>query len=231
MPFQLNAQNASAKKGWGGDPASATKLKAHWHYNWWTNGKSSHGLEFVPMVKGKKQVNDTVLKAIKSNGAKVILCLNEPERASQGDTTVEEALNLWPKLMKTGLRLGSPAPSSDAAGMAWLDTFMQGVEKKKLRVDFIALHWYRSSDPDKFEEFLKEIHDKYKRPIWVTEFNSQYSKGDRDQFAAQAFKICDRLDFVERYSYFTTKPGEPGSLWKDGGHKELTPLGKDYTSH
>ncbi len=230
-PFQLNAENASAKKGWGGDPATATKLKAHWYYNWWTNGKSSPDLEYVPMVKGKKQVNEKTLDAIKASGAKVLLCLNEPERDSQGDTTVDEALNLWPKLMKTGLRLGSPAPSSDHGGMAWLDRFMQGVAKRKLRVDFIALHWYRSSNPKEFEDFLKEIHHKYKRPIWVTEFNSQYSKGDRDHFAVQAFKICDRLDFVERYSYFSAKPGHPGSLFKEGGHSELTHLGEDYLRH
>lgn len=229
--FQLNAQNASEKKGWGGDPAMAAKLKAHWYYNWWTNGKSSPGLEYVPMVKGKKQVDDKVLNAIKASGAKVILCLNEPERDSQGDTTVEEALDLWPKLMKTDLRLGSPAPSSDAAGMAWLDSFMQGVKKRKLRVDFIAIHWYRSSDPKQFENFLAELHRKYHRPIWVTEFNSQYSKGDHNHFASQSFKICEKLKFVERYCYFSTKAGQSGSLFQEGGHSELTSLGEDYARH
>lgn len=231
MTFQLHAQNASEKKGWGGDPGMATKLKAHWYYNWWTNGKSSPGLEYVPMVKGKKQVSDKVLDAIKASGAKVILCLNEPERDSQGNTTVEEALNLWPTLMKTGLRLGSPAPSSDAGGMAWLDQFMKGVEKKKLRVDFIAIHWYRSSDPKQFENFLTELHRKYHRPIWVTEFNCQYSKGNRNLFASHAFKICERLKFVERYCYFSTKAGTDGSLFKEGAHSELSALGEDYARH
>lgn len=230
-PFQLHAQIESNKKGWGGNPEMANKLKAHWYYDWWTNGKSSPGLEFVPMVKGKGQVNDNVLNDIKASGAKVILCLNEPERASQGDTTVEEALKLWPTLMKTGLRLSSPAPSSDGPGMAWLDSFMQGVKKRKLRVDFIAIHWYRSSNPKQFEDFLAELHHKYHRPIWVTEFNSQYSKGDRDHFASQAFKICEKLKFVERYCYFSTNAGQSGSLFKEGGHSELTSLGEDYARH
>ena len=56
------------------------------------------------MVKGKWHINPGVLGSIKASGAKTILCLNEPERADQGNTTVEEALDLWPQLMATGLR-------------------------------------------------------------------------------------------------------------------------------
>ena len=134
------------------------------------------------------------------------------------------------KLMETGLRLGSPAPSSDGGGMAWLDRFMQGVAKRKLRVDCIAIHWYHSADPRQFEEFLKELNRKYRRPVWVTEFNAQYSGGDRDRFASQGFKICERLKCVERYSYFSAKPGAPGSLWKEGGRAELSPLGEIYAA-
>lgn len=229
-PLPLNAQNLSKKKGFGGDAANAKKFNAHWYYNWGPNGKSSDGLEFVPMVKGKNHVTPKVLNDIKASGAKIILGFNEPERADQGNTTVEEALDLWPKLMETGLRLGSPAPSSDKGGMAWLDRFMQGVAKRKLRVDFIAVHWYRSSSPKEFEDFLKELSRKYHRPVWITEFNAQYSGGDRDRFAAQSFKICARLQCVERYSYFSANPGHPGSLWKDEGRAVLSKLGEDYAS-
>ncbi len=229
-PFHLNAQNASKKKGLSGDAAEAKKFNAHWYYNWGPHGKSSDGLEFVPMVKRKDQVTPKVLNDIKASGAKTILGFNEPERADQGNTTVEEALNLWPKLVETGLRLGSPAPSSDDRGMAWLNQFMQGVAKRKLRVDFIAVHWYRSSNPKEFEDFLKELNRKYHRPVWITEFNAQYSGGDRDRFASQSFKICDRLHCVERYSYFSAHSGHPGSLWKADGRAELSKLGEDYAS-
>lgn len=227
-PVPSQAQTASLKKGWGGDVATAAKFNAHWYYNWGPHGKSSEGLEFIPMVKGKHHVTPEILQAIKSSGTKILLGFNEPERASQGNTTVEEALELWPQLMETGLRLGSPAPSSDGGGMAWLDRFMEGVAKRKLRVDFMAIHWYRSADPRQFEDFLKELNRKYRRPVWVTEFNAQYSGGDRDRFASQGFKICERLKSVERYSYFSAKPGTPGSLWNEGGRAELSPLGVIY---
>src|SRR5207249_3723301 len=96
--------------------------------------------EFVPMIKHGKDANgwyfDKVM-ALKAGGkVKCLLGFNEPERKDQGNTTVEEAVAKWPMLERTGLRLGSPAVSSDAAGKKWLDAFMQQAEERKLRVDF-----------------------------------------------------------------------------------------------
>lgn len=218
------------KKGWGGDLAAAEKLQAHWYYNWGPSGPHSERVEFVPMVKGKWHINPGVLGSIKKSGAKTILCLNEPERADQGNTTVEEALDLWPQLMATGLRLSSPAPSSDGKGMEWLARFMEQAEKRKLRIDFMALHCYRTADPKDLENWLDGIHKKYRRPIWLTEYSGMYSQGDRERFAERSFTILSRLHFVGRYSYFTPSPGKPASLYVDKWGGELTPLGKKYAA-
>lgn len=219
---------ASEKKGFGGDASTTAALKGHWFYNWTPRGQSQDGVEFVPMVKGKWDVNPGTLNAIKSSGAKVLLTFNEPERANQGNVTVAEALNVWPQLVATGLKLGSPAPSSDGRGSQWLDQFMTGAQQRKLRVDFLAVHWYRSANPRDFEAWLAALHQKWHRPIWITEFNAMYSGGDRVQFARQSFRILNRLHYVERYAYFSAPTGQPGSLWKDGAHQTLTPLGEDY---
>jgi hypothetical protein len=224
------SSDRTEKKGWGGDLAAAEALQAHWYYNWGPHGPRSERVEFVPMVKGKWHINAGVLSSIKASGAKTILCLNEPERADQGNTTVEEALDLWPKLMETGLRLSSPAPSSDAKGMEWLSRFMEGVEKRKLRVDFLALHCYRTADPKDLENWLDSMHKKYRRPIWLTEYSGMYSGGDRERFAERSFTILKRLRFVERFSYFTPSPGKPASFYVDKWGGELTPLGKKYAA-
>ncbi len=221
------AQTPSVKKGWDGDLATAQKLKAHWFYNWGPSGAGTADVEFVPMIKGKAHVNARTLDAVKASGAKALLCFNEPERKDQGNLSVEEALDLWPQLMATGLRLGSPAPSSDGRGMEWLSRFMEGARSRKLRVDFIALHWYRSANPEDFEHWLDEIHRQYHLPIWLTEFNAQYSGGDRERFAKQAFRLLDRKSYVERYAYFTPGPDKPASLWKQSWG-DLSPLGQDY---
>ena len=122
----------SAKKGlagWG--RGHRQKVAATWYYNWMPQPDRDGGTaEFVPMVKGDN-FNWQLEKAKKHVGVgKPLLCLNEPERADQGNMTVERALEVWPRLMETGARLGSPAPSSDGKGMAWLERFMAEVKNE-----------------------------------------------------------------------------------------------------
>lgn len=219
---------AFAKKGWAGSQEKARAMKASWYYNWGPKGASEPGLEFVPMLKGKWHVNDETLAAIKASGAKTLLCLNEPERKDQGNTTVEEALDLWPKLVATGLRLGSPATSSDGKGMDWFERFMEGAMKRKLRVDFIAVHWYRSASERDFELWIAALHRKWNRPIWVTEFNAFFTRGDKDRFAEMSFRMLERNRVVERFAYMDTGPGTPGALWKDDSRSEPSKLGAKY---
>lgn len=219
----------STKKGWaGGKPEVAREMRCTWFYNWGLHGSSQDGLEFVPMVKGHAAAKDKNLDRLTRSGAKHLLGFNEPERKSQGNTTVEQALDLWPKLMATGLRLGSPAPSSDRAGMDWLARFMEGVEQRKLRVDFIAVHYYRSADAQKFDEWLDDLYRRYKRPIWVTEFNARFTDGDRDRFAHDAFKMLERHRHVERFAYMNGFVDEPGALFTGKPDRKPTRLGEQY---
>jgi Glycosyl hydrolase catalytic core len=95
------------------------------------------GVEFVPMIWGKRDIPE-----IGQAKGGVLLGFNEPERSEQSNLTVEEALALWPQLEATKMRLGSPAPAHGPKGMRWLEQFMAGCAEKKLRVDFICLHWY-----------------------------------------------------------------------------------------
>lgn len=226
VPVRAEEKGGSSKKGFAGNLPAARAMKESWYYNWGLQGASEPGIEFVPMVKGKRQVNDKTLEAIKASGAKSLLGFNEPERSDQGDTTVEEALDLWPRLMATGSRLGSPATSSDGRGQAWMERFMEGVAKRKLRVDFIAVHWYRSANEAEFAKWLDGLHSKWRRPIWVTEFSAFYTKGDRVRFAEMSFNMLEHKTAVERYAYMDMAPGTPGALWKDGAYTDPTKLGE-----
>ena len=127
------------------------------------------------------------------------------------------------------LRLGSPGVSSDGLGGAWMREFMEQAQRKKLKVDFITAHWYRSADAGAFEDWLKELNANYKRPVWVTEFNAMYTGADEAgqvQFLKGALRALERQRFVERYAYFNTGTGK-AALLKDG---ELTKLGEVYRS-
>ena len=223
----------SPKKGWAGNrPESAKQFGCTWWYGWGGSGKSTEGYEFVPMVKGNRQpVGSSELSQVNDPAAKCLLGFNEPERASQGNLTVAQAIEAWPLLVRFAeekkLRLGSPCVSSDGGGGAWMREFMEQAQRKKLKVDFITAHWYRSADPVAYEEWLKELYAAYRRPIWVTEFNAMFTKADDNghaQFLRGALKAMERQRFVERYAYFNPKEGK-AALLKDGA---LTKLGEIY---
>ena len=95
--------------------------------------------------------------------------------AGQANMTVERALDLWPQLQATGMRLGAPAVAfgGDRPG-GWLDRFMSGAAARGFRVDFIPLHWYgsdfSSAAAGHLRGYLQAVHDRYRKPIWITEY-------------------------------------------------------------
>lgn len=232
VPVLAQGQGKPAgKKGWAGGDADMHKLFGiGWYYTWWPGGNESKAASFVPMVKEEKHIHS--LHAIEAmQGIDHLLGFNEPERKDQANMPLAKCVELWPKLAalaeKKNLRLGSPAPSSDGGGMAFLDAFMEEVKAKKLRVDFIALHWYRSRDPGAFEDWVKEIARKYKRPVWITEFNgwSGPEKENHD-FLRKVLKFLERSKVVERYAYFEPGRGKNHSLLRADG--SLSRMGELY---
>jgi hypothetical protein len=61
--------------------------------------------------------------------------------------------------------------------VGWFYEFMGEADAAGLRVDFVAVHYYRAvANPkdakgaaNQFYQFLKGIHDRVKRPLWITE--------------------------------------------------------------
>ena len=223
------AARRSPKKGWGGNrPESETQFGCAWWYGWGCQGRSTASYEFVPMVKGNRQpVPATELAGMKDPAARALLGFNEPERASQGNLTVAQAIEAWPAMVafaeEKKLRLGSPSVSSDGGGGAWMREFMEQAQRKKLRIDFVTAHWYRSADPGAFEDWLKELNASYRRPVWITEFNAMYTRADdagHAQFLRGALRALEKHRFVERYAYFNPSSGK-AALLKDGAPTKL----------
>ncbi len=207
------------------------RFGVHWYYNWMARPGSSDR-EFVPMIKGGKGAHQGNYDRIRELADVThLLGFNEPERESQGDLELEEALDLWPGLVElaesAGLKLGSPAPSSDKLGMDYFHEFMDRAGRMDYRIDFIAVHWYRSRDPGAFEDFVEELAREYRLPVWVTEFNGWSGPEDEHyDFLKDALRYLERSRRVERYAYFNPAAGEPHSLLTSDG--SLTRLGELY---
>jgi len=229
FPWRWTAKKGVAGGIWQG-------LNVGWYYNWNISDNSTPELEYVPIAQ--KLYWPGLDQDWQARGATHLLGYNEPDHKDQANLTVDQAIQGWPKLLATGLRLGSPAVSD--GGLNWLYDFIAKADGNHLRVDFIAVHYYRSHNPadakgaaTQFYNFLKEIHGRTKRPIWVTEWNNgaNWTHDPKPTFAQQKealkemIKMLDRTPFVERYAIYNWVEETRSVKRKDG---TLTPAGEVY---
>jgi RNA polymerase sigma factor (sigma-70 family) len=223
-----------------------TESGASWYYDWAAtpNGISGpSGVSFVPMIWGAADVTTATLGTVSHEGS-VLLGFNEPDLSSQANMTVQQALDLWPKLMATGMTLGSPAVASGAATAGgWLDQFMQGAAARGYRVNFITVHWYGadfSTGPavQQLRSYLQAIYDRYHLPIWITEFALTNFGGATPSFPTQAQQaafltaattMLDGLPYVQRYAWFAlpTSAGS-GTTGLFSADAVATPVGRAF---
>ncbi|MET9992889.1 glycosyl hydrolase [Streptomyces mutabilis] len=202
-----------------GDAAKLGALGSSWYYNWSTSGAKAGATEYVPMAWNDVALTDDTVRTLRTgadNGDySALLGFNEPDLADQANMTVEQALDAWPELQSTGLRLGSPAPANYWSG--WLDDFMEGAAERGLRVDFIALHLYPDwTNPGALEEvrgILTDAWNKWHKPIWLTEIGTVDTSAWKPMYGTpthakadgliqKLVPLLESLPYVERYAWF-----------------------------
>lgn len=224
-----------SKKGVAGEVWQ--DLNVGWYYDWNISQNSSPEIDYVPIRS--KRGWPSLKQDWQARGSTHLLGFNEPDHKDQSNMTVDEAIASWPELLRTGLRLGSPAPSDGGTG--WLFEFMDKANAAKLRVDFVAVHYYRAvGNPadakgaaSQFYNYLKGIHDRTKRPIWVTEWNNgaNWTKApdpnpqQQKDAIEEMIKMLDKTPFVERYAIYNWVEESRFVKRKDGS---LTPAGEAY---
>lgn len=224
------------------------KLKAlnvSWLYNWNStvaNGKPKE-IEYVPMIwngTSSKKVGPRI-EALKAQGHKTLLGFNEPDQKEQANMTVAQALELWPVLMESGMRLGSPGAAQP--DKEWMKEFMAKAAEKKYRVDFVCVHWYWHPKPADFLGKLRAIHKLYNLPIWITEFAvadwetsrekpNRFSEEEVAAFLQKVLPELEKTHWIERYAWFPSGPNFPAlsssALFDKEGN--LTKVGKAYAA-
>ena len=233
------------------------KIGATWFYNWGATDEvareaKEHGLEYVPMTWGQWSVNEaemTRLRQGKEEGLyDCLLAFNEPDLSDQSNMSVERAIELWPQLESTGLRLGSPAGA--AVEDQWVDSFMAKAKEKGYRVDFLTIHVYQDfthpSSVNSLKSALERLHNKYGIPIWITEIGNVdvstqwwgyhlYQDMNHDiagKYIREVGEMLESLDYVERYAWFVDYSdnidGTAYTRLFDITNNSLTPEGEEY---
>jgi Glycosyl hydrolase catalytic core/Concanavalin A-like lectin/glucanases superfamily/Putative Ig domain len=215
-----------SKKGIAGDIEQNLNVK--WIYNWNISRTSPLDWEYVPIRQTRYWPG--LDQDWKYRGATHLLGHNEPNQADQANMPVAEVIAAWPELQSTGLRLGAPAVS-DGGVDSWLYPFIDAANAAGLRVDFVPVHYYRRANPadpaaaaSQFYNYLKAIHDRVQRPLWITEWNNGANwTADPDptfeqQEAAIAamVEMLDNAPFVERYALYNWVEDVRRVVWDDG---------------
>ncbi|MDP4276662.1 MAG: glycosyl hydrolase, partial [Bacteroidota bacterium] len=227
-----------SKKGWcgtgSGSAVNANQVNATWFYSWSADQASTSTLEYVPIRQNGGWPGWTEISG--KQGVTHVLGFNEPDHTEQSNLTVAQAVAQWPEMMKTGLRIGSPA----CTNFSWLYQFMDSCKARNYRVDYVAIHayWGGKSAQNWYND-LKYIHDRTGRPIWITEWNNganwttewwptdslaQLSKQLSD--IKGILTVLDTAHFIERYSIYNWVENKRAMILNG----TLTPAGQYYAS-
>ncbi len=242
-----------SKKGWVGStwsampdslrfaPQQADFTNSTWYYNWGTTPsgdtdelRGSRNQEFVPEKWG---AGGSLSKLYSLDDVSHLMGYNEPDHGEQSNVSVARAIEEWPLLMQTGLRLGSPATTD----FTWLYNFMNYVRQRNYRVDYVVIHAYWGGlSAQEWYEKLKEVHLRTGRPLWIKEWNNGanwtkegWPSGTAEQQAKQLrdlqgiLTVMDTCSFVERYSIYNWVEDKRMII---SSSAQLTPAGEYYAS-
>jgi hypothetical protein len=260
MPAMLNGVvsfirivpwNWAAKKGIC-FVGSLTGLNETWYYNWGLTGSSTVNREIAPMAWGYNGASDQSIQTVINNKYVThMMGFNEPDDCDgqsgqwynmcQTDVAVER----YRRLMKTGLRLVSPGTREEHA-LNWLKEFYIKATERDIRIDVIAVHWYDwggnpantpNADPqqvfNRFKNYLTNVYNYYKLPIWITEFNANVHRTTAVQegFLELAIPYLESLDYIERYAWFQPFSGTANYYDDDGNYTNVGIFYRDVVSN
>jgi len=233
-------------RGVGGGGFGLQQLSSlSWWYNWRLNpglNKSFPQREYVAMVWGSDDVAELGTWTPHAT-TRHLLGFNEPNVRTESNMKPEEACQHWPAVKaaakKHGLKVGSPAPAHVNTSyhhmlpLDWLDSFFKLPGCDTSNVDFIAAHWYgrqgEECNASDAVAYVKELHARYHKPIWLTEF----SCGLKDKpvhkqlaFMKEILPMFDSMPdhVIARYAWFHAEA--PDGASKDDTNDVLTEAGK-----
>ena len=220
-----------------GDVSALQALNVQSTYDWGQgNGSLAPDIEWVPNhIYEDWPSSSTIGSTTQSPHTKNN---NEPRNSAddhpQDLTTI---LNNWENMMRTGMRLCSPA-SWDGSdywnATGFLADFLDSIDARGWRCDIIDLHCYW---PEGNFGNTANWANKYHRPIWISEWcwgaswnsNGAFASGVTESQVADALqRICNNLNswsHIERYYYWNGER-DPSRLYKDG---KLTSAGVMYS--
>jgi len=219
--------------------------EAEYHNKWWclySNGVRPEGearshcfpsdpeVEFVPMIfGGGRNFGDVGFCNEQACGLTVppeyqtILGFNEPNQPDQSNMTPMEAAVKWMEMQELYPNRTLVSPATGHADTEWFDEFWLQCEILGCRIDYLATHWYKSTQGAELTiNTLRDYSERYGGlKIWFTEF-AAYREHDEEkviQYIEELLPLLEHSDFIHRYSWFISRYyedyDESGWFWID----------------
>jgi Glycosyl hydrolase catalytic core/Secretion system C-terminal sorting domain len=252
------------KKGAGaGRNGERDSLNVTWFYDWGRSDVSTTTQSYVPMMWGAFSTFEATMNDIVGlTNVTHLLAFNEPDSRTQGGgslitTDPLAAVPYYKKMLRSGMRMGSPA-TTEGQYNNWLSDFRTAATAQNLRVDHVAVHWYdwgnvcgnftgcdltmpiagRTVSMDvnaifnRFKTYINNVYALHQKPIWITEFHAHDIRPDavHAAFMALALPWLDANPNVERYAYFFGDD-VPTRMSTGLGTTGLTPAAQFYSDH
>ncbi|EEA21169.1 hypothetical protein TMatcc_001170 [Talaromyces marneffei ATCC 18224] len=179
------------------------------------SNRTQQEFEFVPMLWGSANSSGfaSEIKSQIATGRNIthILTFNEPDGTSStggSEISPADAASIWiddiEPLRNENVKIGAPSVTGSQSGLTWLSEFFSNCTSLKTNctVDFIPLHWYGNFQG--LASYLGQVVATYPNTsIWITEYALAHADlKDTQAFFQTSAEYFDRLDYVERYSYF-----------------------------
>jgi autotransporter-associated beta strand protein len=237
--------------GYEGSPYNS-ELTTGWAYNYddYTSASETTAFNYVPMVYDA-QYWETVGSAqgydsgwLAGAGPAYLLAYNEPDNASQSDTSTNAAIGNWAAL--EALNLPLVGPGTQDTEDAWENSFYQLITTNKYRVDYASVHEYVPPSASSLLSDLQSVYNAYGRPVWLTEFSpvdwsntKAWSEDDDYNFLAEFMWQAQNQSWLRRFAIFPFSNSNTNSPWVDNGFtgsvflsngQTLSPYGELYAT-
>lgn len=211
------------------------KMNTTWAFDW---GQGNAGLlpdvEWVPNHIYEDWPSSATCGGV--TGSCNMKTNNEPANsADDHPQDVQTVLNNWENLMRTGMRLCSPATHD--GGWGWHDEFMKAIDERGWRCDMVDFHGYWDGEWGSLDWRIDRYA--YGRPVWFSEWlwgaswnhNGAFANGRQNDNATYdgTKPILERLNAntrVERYAYWNSEQWYT-QIYRDN---KLTKLGEYFSA-
>lgn len=173
------------------------------------------------------------------HGTHYVLGFNEPNFKQQANMSPQDAARHWKELEAAshGRVMVSPAVAPGGNPLdpvSWLEQFFNACHG--CRVDHIATHAYWCN-PDITMNYLKQLWDRFHKPIWLTEFACPQKNNVNDQlhYMRSLLPRLEAASYVYRYAWFVSRTHGDGWIYPaanllDMNGPHLTTLGHYYNN-